>query len=99
MLAGAVTPNELKEKQSLKVYHTISKTIPNLYQGGVLMVKQMLVKCICGQALDFPEGQIKTKCNCGAAWECGDEGYWYCVKSVVPVVRPRNKRKRRAGIK
>jgi len=64
------------------------------------VVKQMLVKCVCGKPIDFPEGQVKAKCNCGATWECGVEGYWYCVREIAPIVaRPRNKRKRRAGMR
>jgi len=64
------------------------------------MTKQMLVKCVCGKPIDFPEGQVKAKCNCGATWECGVEGYWYMTTNFAPIstnrMRPRNKRKRRA---
>ncbi len=49
------------------------------------MVKQALsVPCVCGQALTFPEGEIKTVCQCGAIWEIGHEGFWGRV--VVPIV-------------
>lgn len=49
------------------------------------MLKQSSsVKCICGQAITFPEGEIRTKCFCGAIWECGPEGYWYTEKPITP---------------
>lgn len=42
------------------------------------MIKQSAaVTCVCGQAITFPEGEVKTQCACGAVWECGIEGYWY----------------------
>lgn len=51
------------------------------------MVKQASIQtCICGQAVKFPEGEIKTTCcQCGAIWECGTEGYWYTeIPSTAP---------------
>ena len=48
------------------------------------MVKQALsLPCACGQAITFPEGEIKTKCSCGAVWECGPEGYWYSETPIT----------------
>jgi hypothetical protein len=48
------------------------------------MVKQSSsVSCICGRTIQFPEGEIKTKCSCGTVWECGPEGYWYAEEPVV----------------
>lgn len=49
-----------------------------------MVVKQPCMKCLCGQALQFPEGQIKTNCRCGAVWELGIEGFWSVSK--VPYV-------------
>ncbi|KUO75551.1 MAG: hypothetical protein APF81_27420 [Desulfosporosinus sp. BRH_c37] len=57
------------------------------------MVKQSSsVKCICGQTITFPEGEIKTVCktkDCGAVWDLGPEGYWYSetpVTQFVPIL-------------
>lgn len=70
-----------------------------------MVVKQKVPTCICGRAIDFPDGQIRHKCSCNAVWECGEEGYWYTqsispivarqkVSSVKPRVYPQTKRKK-----
>lgn len=51
------------------------------------MIKQSAdVTCLCGQAVRFPEGEVKTQCACGAVWECGTEGYWYTELPIAPYV-------------
>jgi len=68
--------------------------------------------CLCGRTMNFPDGEIKTVCQCNRVWEISTEGIWFmnlmfpfcqgeCSKREnVPIVakgeRPRNKRKRRA---
>lgn len=47
------------------------------------MVKQAIQTCICGQTMDFPEGEVKAICPCGAVWECRPEGYWY-TETPIP---------------
>lgn len=53
------------------------------------MVKQSLIQtCLCRQAINFPEGEIKTKCKtkgCGAHWECGVEGFWSIAYWLTPI--------------
>lgn len=41
-----------------------------------MVVKQSEKSCICGQALVFPEAQIRHKCECGAVWELSEDGLW-----------------------
>ncbi|MBC2721814.1 hypothetical protein [Desulfosporosinus sp.] len=48
------------------------------------MVKQAIKTCICGQAVDFPEGEVKYICRCGAVWELGEEGYWFTEMALAP---------------
>jgi len=77
------------------------------------MVKpQPKQQCLCGRTMIFPDGEIKTVCQCNRVWEISTEGTWFtnlmfpfcqgeCSrKTIVPIVarveRPRNKRKRRA---
>jgi len=57
------------------------------------MPKQVLTQaCICGQAITFPEGEIKTVCQCGAVWEIDNGGYWFTQTSIVPfVAKPKSK--------
>ena len=49
------------------------------------MLKQALSQtCVCGEAMHFPEGQIRAKCptiGCRANWELGPEGFW----SMTPI--------------
>ncbi len=33
--------------------------------------------CTCGQALIFPEGEVKLVCKCGAVWEIDNGGFWF----------------------
>ena len=43
--------------------------------------------CICGQAVTFPEGEIRTKCKtkgCKAVWTCGTEGFWSVLAPILP---------------
>ncbi|KLU66334.1 hypothetical protein DEAC_c17330 [Desulfosporosinus acididurans] len=50
-----------------------------------MVVKQEIpVKCLCGQALEFPDGQIKLKCQCGVVWKLSLGGRWEVRK--VPFV-------------
>ena len=55
-----------------------------------MLLKQSLTQtCSCGQAMLFPEGEIRTNCSCGANWELGPEGYWYIKNisaSFVPIL-------------
>lgn len=40
--------------------------------------------CVCGQVIEFPEGQVRATCQtrgCGVIWELGTEGFWY-MKSL-----------------
>lgn len=78
-----------------------------------MVLKQKPIQtCVCGQAIEFPQGEIRAKCPCGSVWECGEEGYWYAEIhdsiSVNPKSKPqpnryarymarRNKSKRKAG--
>lgn len=41
------------------------------------MQKQSLQTCSCGQALDLPEGEVKTICSCGLVWEIDNGGFWF----------------------
>lgn len=54
-----------------------------------MVLKQALpLRCVCGQAVQLPEAQVKVKCSCGAVWECGPEGYWYTethIKQLTPI--------------
>ena len=48
------------------------------------MLKQALSQtCVCGQPITFPEGEIRTKCSCGANWECGEEGFWHVKENAI----------------
>ena len=50
------------------------------------MLKQAsVINCTCNNPLIFPDGEIKVKCKCGAIWECGEEGFWYCTNPFVPI--------------
>jgi len=77
------------------------------------MVKpQPTQSCLCGRTMRFPDGEIKTVCQCNRVWEISTEGTWFtnlmfpfcqreCSKrEIVSIVakreRVRNKRKRRA---
>jgi hypothetical protein len=55
------------------------------FKEGDMVVKQASIQtCVCGQAIHFPEGEIRTDCSCGAVWECGEEGYWYAEMPSIP---------------
>ena len=49
------------------------------------MVKQASQTCKCSKLMEFPEGEVKTVCKCGAVWELGVFGYWY-VKVPGPLL-------------
>ena len=66
------------------------------------MLKQPIQTCRCKQFINFPEGQVKARCSCGAEWQLGPEGFWYIeFAPVLPKSRfdsffeRREKRKRR----
>ena len=74
------------------------------------MQKQSLTQtCLRGQAITFPEGEIKFKCKtkgCGAIWEIDNGGFWFTnltIKFVPAKVRGKNhyekrmKNRRKAG--
>jgi len=73
------------------------------------MQKQSLTQtCLCGQAITFPEGEIKFKCKCHAIWEIDSGGYWFTnltIKFIPAKVRGKNhydkrmKNRRKAGKK
>ncbi|SDG48440.1 hypothetical protein [Desulfosporosinus hippei] len=52
-----------------------------------MVLKQAIsVKCVCGSTMEFPEGEIKAKCQtkcCLAQWEIGPEGFW---SVFVPII-------------
>ncbi|KLU64050.1 hypothetical protein DEAC_c40440 [Desulfosporosinus acididurans] len=75
-----------------------------------MVIKQIGITCYCGLPMEFPEGQVKTECLCGAVWELGCEGYWYTQGPIVTTetaktkssryeryMSRRNKRKRKGG--
>ncbi|WP_407310997.1 hypothetical protein [Desulfosporosinus sp. SB140] len=48
-----------------------------------MVIKQVEKQCYCGLPMEFPEGEIRAKCLCGAIWELGQEGYWYTSGPVI----------------
>ncbi|WP_040413430.1 hypothetical protein [Desulfosporosinus sp. OT] len=65
-------------------------------------------QCVCGQAVEFPEAQVKTMCRCGAIWELGHAGYWSITSFVLFLAKsrlkpdeykryPRSRKRRKAG--
>ena len=57
------------------------------------MVKQALSQtCMCGQAITFPEGEVKTVCQCGAIWEIDNGGFWFS-NFIIPftIAKPRQR--------
>lgn len=52
----------------------------------MLLKQQSLTQtCLCGQVIKFPEGEVRSICDCEAVWECGPEGYWYTQSIIIPV--------------
>ncbi|WP_206752224.1 hypothetical protein [Desulfosporosinus fructosivorans] len=51
-----------------------------------MVVKQEHVICVCGRRVDFPEGQIRTSCQCGSNWEIATEGFWSVAINLYPIV-------------
>lgn len=50
------------------------------------MLKQALTQtCICSRSIEFPEGEVKATCPCGAKWDLGPEGYWYTRSIITPL--------------
>jgi len=73
------------------------------------MVKQKPQLCLCGKEVNLPDGEVKTVCSCSRPWEISTEGILFTnlmfsfepVEKVAPFLtkdRPRNKRKRKAGM-
>ena len=55
------------------------------------MQKQSLTQtCLCGQAITFPEGEIKFKCKCHAIWEIDSGGFWFTQTVFAPFVAKLN---------
>ena len=52
------------------------------------MVKQALQTCLCGRAMDFPEGQIRTACKCGTVWHIDICGCWFIQATFVAKRKP-----------
>lgn len=48
-----------------------------------MLLKQATQTCFCGLPMEFPEGEIRAKCLCGAVWILGQEGYWYTSGPVI----------------
>lgn len=49
------------------------------------MLKQDLIQtCCCGSPMEFPEGEVKATCSCGAVWEIGDGGCWFS-NFIIPI--------------
>jgi len=47
-----------------------------------MVVKQELSqRCVCGQAIEFPDAQVKVACQCGAVWILSFESFW-SIKGV-----------------
>jgi hypothetical protein len=38
--------------------------------------------------MEFPGGQVKTSCSCGAVWELGPEGFWSITSFVLILAKP-----------
>lgn len=54
-----------------------------------MVLKQALsVKCNCGRPMEFPGGQVKATCSCGAVWELGPEGFWSITSFVLILASP-----------
>ena len=50
-----------------------------------MLLKQAIQTCVCGQAITFPEGEIRAKCQCGAVWEIDTGGVWF-TNSTAPIL-------------
>lgn len=48
-----------------------------------MVIKQVEKTCYCGLPMIFPDGEIRTRCFCGAVWTLGEEGYWYTSGPVI----------------
>ena len=59
------------------------------------MQKQSSQTCSCGQAVTFPEGEVKTMCQCGVVWEIDNGGFWFSnlIIRFAPIVAKRKDRK------
>jgi len=42
----------------------------------MVLKQELSERCVCGQAVEFPGGQVKAVCRCGAIWELSAESYW-----------------------
>ena len=54
----------------------------------MVLKQELSVKCQCGQAIEFPGGQVKAVCGCGAVWELGPEGFWSITSFVMILAKP-----------
>ena len=54
----------------------------------MVLKQELSVKCQCGQAIEFPGGQVKAMCSCGAVWELGPEGFWSITSFVMILAKP-----------
>ena len=58
-----------------------------------MVLKQALsMACVCGQAMEFPGGQVKVTCGCGAVWELGLEGFWSITSFVLILAKPKGRK-------
>ena len=70
-----------------------------------MVVKQAQSQtCTCGQALTFPEGEVKLICKCGSIWEIDNGGFWFTQTVLAPfVAKPKSRhyeklmKRRKAG--
>lgn len=71
-----------KRKKSAGVDAPNGPTIKSLMESipqGAAPEKDMDPRCLCGQAMTFPEDQNIAHCKtegCGVRWERTGEGYW-----------------------
>jgi len=60
----------------------------------VLLKQPLSMKCFCGVVMEFPEGEIKARCQskgCSAYWELGLEGFWSAT--LAPIIAKPKERK------
>ena len=55
---------------------------------SIVLKQELSVKCQCGQAMEFPGGQVKATCGCGAVWELGPEGFWSITSFMLILAKP-----------
>lgn len=48
-----------------------------------MLLKQALIQtCRCGSPMQFPEGEVKSSCSCGAVWEIDNGGCWF-IQTII----------------